>query len=203
MTNTAKEQILQRVRAALADRPATPEVSRDYRGAAAPVADLVGLFAQRAADYRAGVCRVTQAELPAAIAAIVGAHPVAVPADIDPQWTVGLSVLVDEPPLTVAQLDRAYAVLTTATVAIAETGTVVLTAGPGQGRRVLTLLPDHHVCVIRADQIVADLPAALPLLDPRRPQTWISGPSATSDIELNRVEGVHGPRDLQLLIVTG
>lgn len=103
--------------------------------------------------------------------------------------------------LTTTKLDMIDAVLTTCAVAIAETGTIVLDGRPGQGRRAITLLPDLHIVVVRADQVVARVPDALPLLDPRRAMTWISGPSATSDIELNRVEGVHGPRRLRVVIV--
>jgi len=103
--------------------------------------------------------------------------------------------------LSATELDGFDAAVTAAAVGIAETGTIVLTHGRGEGRRALSLVPDLHVCVVRADQIVADVPDAFPLLDPVRPQTWISGPSATSDIELNRVEGVHGPRTLHVLLV--
>ncbi len=102
----------------------------------------------------------------------------------------------------VHELDAADSVVTGCLLAIAETGTIVLGAGDGQGRRALTLLPDHHICVVRApSQVVASLPRAMPLIDPRRPLTWISGPSATSDIELDRVEGVHGPRTLEVVLV--
>ena len=104
--------------------------------------------------------------------------------------------------MTVQDLDRCDGVISGCAVAIALTGTIILDGGTAQGRRALTLLPDYHLCVVRADQIAGTVAEALTRLDPSRPQTWISGPSATSDIELNRVEGVHGPRNLAVLIVS-
>ena len=196
----SRDDILRRVREALADRPRPAAAPRDYRRALDPGTDVVELFAQRAADYRATIHRTDPAGLPAAIAAAAGGRRLAVPAGIPPDWIAGLATVADEPPLSTADLDRAEGVLTGAAVAIALTGTVVLDAGPDQGRRVLTLLPDLHLCVVRADQIVGTVPEALVRLDPTRPLTWISGPSATSDIELNRIEGVHGPRNLHILL---
>nr|MDT0523484.1 LUD domain-containing protein [Streptomyces sp. DSM 41633] len=126
---------------------------------------------------------------------------VVIPADLPIEWVAGVTTVADTPALSVEQLDRADAVLTGCALGIAATGTIVLDAGPGQGRRALTLVPDHHVCVVRTDQIVDTVPQAFAELTPTRPLTFISGPSATSDIELQRVEGVHGPRTLDVLIV--
>src|SRR5690606_10617916 len=156
--------------------------------------NLVGLFAERIADYRANVRRIAPSELSAAIAqALQDTTTLAVPADVPTEWVADYQgeVRRDNPPLSVDTLDRTDAVLTGASLGVAETGTIVLDGGTHQGRRALSLVPDRHVCVVRADQVVADVPDAISHLDPVRPLTWISGPSATSDIELNRVEGVH------------
>ncbi len=193
----------------------TPEPSpRAYRiggAVAARSADAVDLFVDRLEDYRATVVRTTSADLPAAVAAALrDVASVVVPAGLDPSWVhtaraAGVEVQVDDStaPRTHAELDAVAAVLTSSRVAIAETGTIVLDGQPDQGRRVLTLLPDRHVCVVAASQVVGSVPEAVRLLAPHpdRPLTWISGPSATSDIELVRVEGVHGPRDLRVLVV--
>jgi L-lactate dehydrogenase complex protein LldG len=127
---------------------------------------------------------------------------VVVPAGFPHDWLGGISVVRDVPPLSAAELDGLDGVMTTCVLAIAETGTIVLDSGPGQGRRALSLVPDHHVVVVSAHQVVGTVPQGVARLDPRRPQTWISGPSATSDIELQRVEGVHGPRRLDVVLVS-
>lgn len=204
---STRQDVLDRIRAALADVPVDVPadedvpVPRDYRRSHADT-DLVDLFAERVADYRATVIRSTPESAPEAIRTALasrGASRVVVPPGFP--WLVGVTVHSDEPPLTVPELDTMDGALTTAAVGIAVTGTIVLDAGPGQGRRALTLVPDYHLCVVRASQIAADVPDALARLDPTRPLTFISGPSATSDIELDRVEGVHGPRTLDVIIV--
>jgi L-lactate dehydrogenase complex protein LldG len=159
---------------------------------------MLDLFVERVADYRATVVRCAAADVEARIAeALPDGARVVVPDGLP--WPV-LGAVPDDG-LSALDLDRVDAVVTAATVGIASTGTIVLSHGPGQGRRALTLVPDLHVCVVRADQVVADVPDAVALLDPARPTTWVSGPSATSDIELNRVEGVHGPRTLHVVLV--
>jgi L-lactate dehydrogenase complex protein LldG len=165
--------------------------------------DLPALFAERARDYHAGVHACALGELPDLLVTLLaGATGVVLPAGVPPAWTARLAApTLADAPLTAAELDApGLAVLTGCALAVAETGTVVLDGGMAQGRRLLTLVPDHHVCVVRADQIVADVPELVRALpDPTRPLTMISGPSATSDIELNRVEGVHGPRRLDIV----
>jgi L-lactate dehydrogenase complex protein LldG len=204
---SAREDVLARIRSALADKPAPPPVPSTAGLRPSPTGEaLIELFADRVADYRASVHRTTVAELPGVVAQIVrgwGAQRVVVPSGVPDEWlgAAEITAVGDVPPLSHDALDVLDGVITGCAVGIAESGTIVLDASAGQGRRALSLLPDRHLCVIRTDQIVHDVPDALPLLDPRRPLTWISGPSATSDIELQRVEGVHGPRVLDVVIV--
>jgi L-lactate dehydrogenase complex protein LldG len=192
---SSKDVILGRVRAALRDQPAVPEVPRDYRRTFDP-ADL-DLFVERLVDYKAVVHR--GADVAATIKTICGTGTLVVPAGLARSWLPpDVEALVDDG-LPAERIAAADGVVTAAAVGIAETGTIVLDASPDQGRRIISLLPDLHICVIRPDQVVAAVPDAIARLDPRRPLTWISGPSATSDIELNRVEGVHGPRNLHVV----
>lgn len=213
---SARDTILDRVRAALRDVPAeSPEqdtpIPWEY-GRPTEMDDLIGRFAETVDDYRAEVRRVPATELPGAIVEALqaaGVESVVVPDGAHPSWReaiegAGLTVLADTPPLTHAELDAAGAVVTAAAVGIAETGTIVLDHTANQGRRALTLVPDVHVCVVMADQVVSDVAEAVARLAPAvaegRPLTWVSGPSATSDIELDRVEGVHGPRTLIMIL---
>lgn len=196
---SAREEILGRVRAALADVEPDHEPVASPRLAVRPAAELVDLFVERVEDYRAVVQRCSEADLAATVAA-------AVPTGASVVVPAGLSVtvegaVVDDGSLTAAELDAIDMVVTDARVGVAETGTIVLDHTAGQGRRAITLVPDRHLCLVRADQVVADVPDAIGLLDPARPLTWVSGPSATSDIELDRVEGVHGPRSLHVIVV--
>ena len=223
MTGGARDQILARIRAAnraaahpSADADAAYEaLSRRYLRAHHDPAghDIAALFAERAADYRAVVERVPEpgpAALAPAIAGILATRAAAVPGSfvvpdgLPAEWLAelpsGITLARDEPPLAAAELDQMSGVVTGCAVAVAETGTIILDHGPGQGRRALTLVPDFHLVVVREDQIAADLADAFARLDPARPHTLISGPSATSDIELIRVEGVHGPRNLHVLL---
>jgi L-lactate dehydrogenase complex protein LldG len=202
----AREVVLSRIRAALADRP-QPSAAVLPPTQPGP-ADPVALFAERAGAYRAAVHRVDRADVAAQVAEICaghGARRLAVPHDLPEGWLPpGVEATGDA---TVSALDRVDGVLTGCAAAIAETGTIVLDGGPGQGIRALTLVPDLHICVVPAELVCVSVSEAFQRVEPsvrrrRAPLTLISGPSATSDIELSRVEGVHGPRRLEVVIVT-
>ena len=213
----AREEILRRVRRATHDvpkdeRPEDILVERGYRKEDdAPRDEIVERFAERVAEYEATVHRVNESDLPREVSEALRRRDVrqlVVPADLPEGWVPkDVEILRDaaQSPLSNEELDRSDGVLTACSLGIAQTGTIVLDAGEGQGRRALTLLPDYHLCVVREDQIVGLVPEAFANLEETvrnegRAVTFISGPSATSDIELNRVEGVHGPRTLEVLI---
>jgi L-lactate dehydrogenase complex protein LldG len=209
--NGSRELILARVRDALGDGGAAAVAPpRTYRrqGTLAPQ-ERIELLCERIGDYQAQVRRVGAGALADAIGeafAAEGAARVCVPAGIPPQWLPEGIEFVADTPLALEELDRVDGVLTGCTLAIAETGTIVLSAAPAEGRRAITLVPDLHVCVVGEEQVVETVPEAMAPLAAlvraqRRPITLISGPSATSDIELSRVEGVHGPRRLIVLVV--
>jgi L-lactate dehydrogenase complex protein LldG len=207
---SAREEVLGRIRTALGpERPAPAEVVRDYR-LEHPVtgAQLLDLLVDRVQDYRATVLRCAPGEIGATVRAALdqalgtGWAPadVVVAPGLDTGWRpAGCDVDDDRPAVQLA--DRAASV-TAVAVAIAETGTLVLDGSAACGRRALSLLPDVLVCVVTADQVVGGVPEGLARLDPLRPITMVSGPSATSDIELQRVEGVHGPRTLMVVLAT-
>jgi L-lactate dehydrogenase complex protein LldG len=208
MTKTAKDVILARIRGAIANAPEPPQVQHDFRerderDRSAILEDLI----DRLVDYKAIVTRTDDANLPRDIAEACQQHEVSrlvVPADVPSEWIpVGVTVLRDDPPLTIDDLDKSSGVLTGCAMAIAQTGTIILDGGAHQGRRALSLVPDLHLCVVFADQVVGLVPEAIAELAEQKlhPITLISGPSATSDIELSRVEGVHGPRTLHVFVV--
>ncbi|WP_406185938.1 lactate utilization protein C [Streptomyces sp. NBC_01006] len=209
---SSRDRILGRIRRATADGASDPAVPRDYlrvHGARTPAA-TADLLAANLAEYRAKVHRTDGAGIAPLLARLLaerGARTVLVPPGLPPYWLSAahpVRVHHDRTESTPYELDAVDGVVTGCALAIAETGTIVLDGGSGQGRRRITLIPDHHICVVRVpDQVVDSVPQALPRLDPTRPLTWISGPSATSDIELDRVEGVHGPRTLEVVLLTG
>ena len=214
--NAAREQMLSRIRTAIRDVPTSEQpqdvvVPRDYRHhETEPREEVVERFIERVAEYKVTVRRVEDAALSEAIATACSERNIqrlVIPADLPEQWLPpGVEILRDDNTLTYEQLDKSDGVLTGCALGIAQTGTIVLDDGTWQGRRAITLLPDYHLCVVYEEQIVGLVPEAIDrlrdaVIHHRRPITFISGPSATSDIELNRVEGVHGPRTLDVLVV--
>ncbi|AOY73957.1 LUD domain-containing protein (plasmid) [Arthrobacter sp. TES] len=207
---SARNEILERIRTALKDSPKVPEVPRGYRSSSDLDEDaLIHLLVDRLIDYKAQVSVVDAEEVPARIAELLAAaRSYVLPAGLDAGWLSDLKLDHDNrrhtdsaaAPLSVLELDGIDAVVTGSAVAVAETGTIILDGSPNQGRRAITLVPDHHICVVKVADIAGILPEALRRIDGTRPLTMISGPSATSDIELERVEGVHGPRKLDVII---
>lgn len=205
----ARKEVLAQVRRALADVPDSPlpDVPRAYdRSLPLNHRQVLDLFAERVADYRATVRRVARGNLVTAIAETLvrrEVHRLVVPPDLPSRWAPAALHVVPDVDLSAADLDRVDGVLTAAAAGIAVSGTVVLDGGAGQGRRAITLVPDYHLCVVDGRDVVGSVPEAVARMRSDRPITLISGPSATSDIEFSRVEGVHGPRRLDVLLVDG
>ncbi len=207
---TAREDILDRVRAAVAGSPVVRRPAEPSDPLAGTPADAaIERFVDRIVDYKAGIDRIAPGGIAVAVAAACRTHTIGsllISAGVPAEWLVGVAeggvrLVPDSAELTLTDLDAIDGLLSGCAVAVAETGTIVLDGSAGQGRRVASLVPDVHLCVVAADQLVTSVPQAVARLDGTRPATWISGGSATSDIELNRVEGVHGPRTLHVLFV--
>ncbi|WP_277244903.1 LutC/YkgG family protein [Micrococcus terreus] len=213
MSTEAKTEILARIRRALADQPTAPTVKRTYRTVSErPAAEVLEMLEDRLIDYKATVHHENVDTLPARITELLGSSArYVVPAGLDPSWLpadTGTLQMIRESTdergqvLGVRELNAVDAVVTSSTVSCAETGTIFLTARPDEGRRAISLVPDHHICVVPAASVVELIPEALARVEPTAPITMISGPSATSDIELERVEGVHGPRRLDVILLS-
>ncbi|MDO4412671.1 LUD domain-containing protein [Cutibacterium sp.] len=216
--SVARTEILSRIRRATQDitNPdpvADVPIEWEY-GTGIEMDDVVGTFVEKVTDYKATVVRVKGADVPRAVVeglrATGAEHSAVIPVGLDKSWVeaiggAGIEVRLDEPQLSKKELNETDAVVTASAAGIADTGSIVLTHVEDQGRRAITLVPDRHVCVIKASQVVSDVPEAIQLVKPAvhdgHPLTFISGSSATSDIELSRVDGVHGPRQLYVIVV--
>jgi L-lactate dehydrogenase complex protein LldG len=201
-TNTGtRGLILDRIRAALGPRPTSAleeyhAIAREYRQSV-----------DRLEHYQVGVYRAEPATLPRTVEQVVAARSktrLIVPRGVPREWLPRIIDVVEDDGLSHADLDRVDGVLTACSLAIAATGTIVLRHHPAEGRRALTLVPDYHLCVVFVDQIVQTVPEAIRVLaaDPPSLVTTISGPSATADIEMTRIRGVHGPRTLDVIVVS-
>lgn len=209
----AKAAIMQRLRTALAVNPIEAvEVPRNYISSGeheAGSGPVIEVFADALRDYKANVVQVKPEGVGEAIAqALDDLQRIVVPAGLPQEWVEALEgreVITDtaEKPLSNHELDQVDAVVTASRCAVSHTGTIMLDGAADQGRRAITLVPDTHVVVVRAEDVYPTVPQAVAVLgqNPTRPTTWIAGPSATSDIELIRVDGVHGPRNLHVVIV--
>jgi L-lactate dehydrogenase complex protein LldG len=196
---SARDEILGQVQAAIRDAEPPSNIPREYRTA---TDDGLEAFFDRLAHYEATTHQVAEHDLDETVRGLLGDRKIVTPAGIPDAWVA--NPLTDDPPLDPRELDAADGVITTCAVAIAQTGTIILDGGAGMGRRALTLVPDYHLCVVEQNQIVSSVPEAINTIrDPTRPLTFISGPSATVDIEMVRVRGVHGPRRLEVIVVTG
>ena len=203
----ARTEILARIRASIADSPSAPQIPRGYRRSSELSREqIVDMLEDRLIDYKAAVHREDLSSLPGRLAELLGDGAVLVPDGLDESWLPESLRRVrdagaDGAPLTARELDQVDALVSSSTVSCAETGTIFLNAAPDEGRRALSLVPDHHVCIVPLETVVELIPEAFERVSPDRPITMISGPSATSDIELERVEGVHGPRQLDVILL--
>lgn len=206
---SAKEEILARIKAAQASAqlPSHVDVPREYNvKGELTVEELKDMLIDRLEDYKADVIQTTSDDLPQAIATVLherDCQDARYPSGMSPDLFASFNgtATADDVTHDPRELESTDAVVTESHVTCAQTGTIVLEAGSTNGRRALTLVPDRHVCIVRADSIVYGVPEMIAQMNPEHPATLISGPSATSDIELSRVEGVHGPRDLIVIIV--
>ncbi|MBD2764133.1 LUD domain-containing protein [Kocuria sp. cx-455] len=213
MNADAKTEILARIRGALTDQPVVPETPRAYRKTSElSREEIVEMLEDRLLDYKANVFRETAESVAERIATQLGASArYVIPEGFDtaflPEDTAARRVIMDPndarkaSALSVRELNQVDAVVTSSTVSCAQTGTIFLSGRPDEGRRAITLVPDHHICIVPLDSIVELVPEAMARVEPTAPTTMISGPSATSDIELERVEGVHGPRTLDVILL--
>ena len=207
---SSRERVLERIRKANLKAAAPQEsIPRDYDRTSSQTVDrTLALFEERLRDYDARIFAVRREEIAAKAAEILNTgnrRRIAVPAGLPAAWrAAGVEWIIDETAnheLSFDVLNDVDGVMTAATAGVAVSGSIVLQHGPTEGRRVLTLLPDYHLCVIEAGQVVETLPEAFARLDPTRPVTFFSGPSATADIEMTRIKGVHGPRFLDVLLI--
>jgi L-lactate dehydrogenase complex protein LldG len=212
-SSSARDAILNRIAAAIgpATARANPaadweKLSRDYiRADSLAGSAVIELFEHRIKDYGANIFHSAPDQVRQTIGEILtarAARQIVIPAGLPSDWLPEGITFIEDLNLRYETLNKVDGVLTTATTAIAATGSIVLQHGPGQGRRAITLIPDYHLCIVRTDQVVETVPAAFAQLDSARPTTFISGPSATADIEMTRIKGVHGPRFMDVILAS-